>query len=249
MNDNNFLKPANKGRSAPLRNLAVLESLLLELKDRPDHLPGIGVFSGPSGFGKSTAAAYVSAEHQAHYLEVRSTWTKKVFLENLISQLGVSPKKTTAELAAQAAEELAITQKVMILDEFDNAVDRNLIETVRDLYEQSQAPIILIGEERLPIKLQKWERFHGRILSWKQSNPADLNDAQILAQYYSPKIAINDDLLERIVVMARGSVHRIVVNIHKVDNYAKNAGFKSIGLDEWGNQELSTGNPPAARKF
>lgn len=235
--------------AAPLRNLAALDHLLLELDSRPDHLPGIGVFSGPSGFGKSTAAAYVSAKHQAHYLEIRSTWTKKVFLENLLKQLGVSGSRTIAQMAERAAEELTVSQRTLILDEFDNAVDRNLIELVRDLYEQSQAAIILIGEEQLPMKLQRWERFHGRILSWQQSIAANLEDAQTLARHYVPDVHFADDLLSTIVTLARGSVRRIVVNLHNIESFARNSGLETITAADWGKRPLITGNPPKVRSF
>lgn len=250
MTQNNLIELGfeQQGSTAPLRNLGVLDGLLLELQERPDHLPGIGVFSGPSGFGKSTAAAYVASRHQANYLEIRSTWTKKVFLENLLHQLGVAPHRTIANMASQAAEELAVSQKILILDEFDNAIDRNLVELVRDLYEQSRSPIILIGEERLPQKLYKWERFHGRILSWKQSTPANIEDSRSLASHYVSDIKFNDDLLGKIVSMARGSVRRIVVNLHHVEIYARNSGFNEISLSDWGNRTLISGNAPAPRK-
>ena len=42
---------------APLTNIALCLGTLRRAMDRPRHLPGITVFYGPSGYGKSTAAA------------------------------------------------------------------------------------------------------------------------------------------------------------------------------------------------
>ena len=42
---------------APLTNVALCLGTLRRAIDRPRHLPGITVFYGPSGYGKSTAAA------------------------------------------------------------------------------------------------------------------------------------------------------------------------------------------------
>jgi len=235
--------------AAPLRNLGILDDLTGRVKNRPEHLPGIVTFSGPSGYGKSTAAGYIAAKHQAYYVEVRSMWTKKAFLEALLRQMGIEPKSTVYQQTDQVSEELACSQKPLILDEFDNAVERNLVELVRDLYEQSKSPIILIGEERLPQKLQKWERFHGRILDWALAQPADLDDARALVSHYTPDLAVHDDLLACLVEQARGSVRRIVTNLERIRTFARGEGLEEVTVKDWGKRPLHTGQAPAPRRI
>jgi hypothetical protein len=240
--------PANAG-VAPLRNIAVLESLLVRIIERPDHLPGIGIFSGPSGFGKSTAVAYVVSHRDAIYMEVRSTATKKSFLTALLNSMGHKPARTVAEMADQVAEDLLLSNRPLLLDEADNLVERNLIELVRDLYEQSKAPVILIGEERLPQKLTAWERFHGRVMDWQQALPADAKDVQTLARHYTPHLQMNHDLVDKLVREAHGSVRRIVTNLDRINAIALSEGWELVGLKEWGDRPLYTSNPPTPRKF
>jgi len=206
-------------------------------------------FSGPSGFGKSTAAGYIAGKHQAYYVECRSTWTKKAFLEAILRQIGIEPQSTVYRMTDQVSEELACSQKPIIMDEFDNAVDRNLVELVRDLYEQSKAPFVLIGEERLPQKLQKWERFHGRIMDWAQAQPADIDDAKSLVQHYTSGLIVEDDLLQLLVDQARGSVRRIVTNLDRINKFARGEGLKQIGLNDWGKRPLHVSQAPATRRF
>lgn len=235
--------------AAPLRNLNVLDELVDKSRNRALHLPGIVGFSGPSGFGKSTAAAYIAAMHQSYYIEVRSTWTKKAFLEALLQQMGLPPAKIVHQMMDQVTEELAASQRPVIIDEFDNAVERGLIELVRDMYEQSKSPIVIIGEERLPLKLIKSERFHGRIMEWSQALPADLSDARALNKHYTPDVTVKDDLLEKMVKTAGGSVRRIVTNLDRITQYAKGEGLSSIDAVKWGARELHTGAPPKLREY
>lgn len=235
--------------AAPLRNIQILEELLLRSVNREPHLPGIVTFSGPSGFGKSTAVAYVASHHQAIYVEVRSVWTKKAFLEAALQQLGLQPAKTIATMADQVSQELAMSQRPLMIDEADNLVDRNLVELVRDLYEQSKAPVVLIGEELLPQKLKRWERFHGRVMDWAQALPADANDVRALVRHYAPDIELRDDLVERLVRDAHGSVRRIVTNIDRIAYVARAEDIKVIGLKDWGARPLHSATPPQARKF
>jgi DNA transposition AAA+ family ATPase len=243
------VKDGGAYNTAPLRNLTLLEGLLNQATSRANHLPGLVTFSGPSGFGKSTAAAYVASKHSAYYMEVRSTWKKKPFLEMMLRQMGIPAQKTIFQMTNQVSEELAVSQKPLILDEFDNAIDCNLVEIVRDIYAQSLSPIVLIGEENLPQKLQRWERFHGRVLAWGQAQPANIEDARHLNKHYTPDIHVHDDLLMRLVGSARGSIRRIVTNLDRIASFARAERIDTIGLQQWGERELHGSRAPAARSF
>lgn len=234
---------------AALKNMLLLDTLVTRAIERPDHLPGIVGFSGPSGFGKSTAAAYVAAKHQADYIEVRSLWTKRSFLENLVRLQGQPPRRVAHDLLEQVVQGLARSGRPLIIDEFDNAIDRGLVEIVRDIHEQTKAPIIIIGEEKLPLKLKRWERFDGRVLDWAQAQPADLDDARTLARHYQKGIRIEDDLLEVLAKAAKGSVRRIVTNIERIAYYAKNEGMKSISRNDWGDRQLYSGTDVKVREY
>lgn len=241
--------PARTDGFAPIKNIGLLHGLLRALLDGPAHLPRIGVFSGPSGFGKSFAAAFAAGEHRAYYVEVRSSWTKRALLLAILRQQGITPGTTIYEMVDQVAEQLALSRRPLIVDEMDHVVARGLVEILRDVYEQSQAPIALIGEERLPQKLAAFERFHGRILTWRQAVPCDLEDARALADFYAPEVDVKDDLLERLVAAARGSTRRVCVNLDRIAAFARDAGLRAVGQAEWGEQELYTATPPESRLF
>lgn len=242
------VNPAATG-AAPLRNIRVLDELLQRSVNRDAHLPGIMVFSGPSGFGKSTAVAAIAATYDANYVEVRSVWTKKAFLEAVLKGMGIKPGGTIAMMADQVSEELALSQRPLLVDEADNLIERNLVELVRDLYEQSKAPIVLIGEEMLPQKLARWERFHGRILDWAQALPVDIDDARRLVLHYTPDVTVQDDLLLQLVKAAKGSVRRVVTNLDTIVDFARSEGLEQIGAKEWAGRKLHTSVPPQARRF
>lgn len=235
---------------APLKNIRTLDEIVERLMNRDLHLPGIASYTGPSGWGKSTAAAFVSARYQATYVEIRSTWTKKALLEALLKAMGITPAGTVSNMLDQVSEELGVSQRPLILDEFDYAVAKEgLVDLVRDIYEQSMAPIVIIGEEKLPMKLKRWERFDGRIMDWAQALPADIEDARVLNRHYTPGVTVEDDLLSVLVSMAGGSVRRIVTNLDRIANVARMEGTKSIGLSQWKDRPLHTGQAPKVRGF
>ena len=156
---------------APLKNVALCMSALEKAIGRKEHLPGIVDFHGPSGFGKSFAACYAMIQYKAIYVVVKSTWTRKALLIAIAKELGCEPGKTLYDLTEQVSERLALSKRPVIIDEMDHVADKGYVEVIRDIYEGSGAPILLIGEEGLPGKLRKWERFHGRLLDWVPARP------------------------------------------------------------------------------
>lgn len=241
--------PQNDGmaNNAPLANVAICLGTVAELVDRPRHLPGIGVFYGPSGYGKSTAASIARIHYNAYYVQARDTWTRKSTHEAICKEMGIVPSTNLSTMVDQVAEQLILSGRPLIIDEADFLVRKGQIEIIRDLYEASLAPILIIGEERLPTNLMKWERFHGRVLSWAAAQPPSYQDALALRDLYANRVSIADDLMQLVHKKAEGSVRRIAVNIELIQKTALNEGRDSMDMAAWGSKPLHTGNPPARR--
>lgn len=233
--------------TAPLTNVALCMSTLERAMNRSHHLPGMVAFYGPSGYGKTFSASYTANQQQAYYIECKSSWTKKALLLAIAKEMSLVPANTLYHLTDQIAEQLVLSQRPLIVDEMDHMVDKKAVEIIRDIYEASQAPILLIGEERMPNKLKRWERFHGRILDFVPAQPASFDDADHLRTLYGRGVEIADDMLTEIHRISRGSVRRICVNIDRVREVAAVEGWDIVDLKKWGQRELFTGEAPARR--
>ncbi len=245
-------KPVNSaGGIAQIRNVMLCYDAITRTQDRHALLPGLAVFYGRSGEGKTLAATHMALKLRAYYLQVKSTWTKKDFMEALLLEMSIKPASTTSAMAKQAATELARSNRPLIVDEFDYMVTDGKLELVRDLYESSQGTILLVGEEGLPSKLEKWERFHGRVLNWVPAMPVDLGDAKCLMAVYSPAVVWSDELLQELVIAVRGSCRRACNNLQLLSQQALESNvrqldagsFKRLGL------QFVTGESPKPRKY
>lgn len=247
-------KPANEvdrvNGLVALKNVAAFMVMTQQLIDRDPHLPGIGVCHGPSGLGKTYSSIFAQNKTDAIRVEVGDTWTKRTLLKKILAELGQPVRERMA--AADMAEKVIIAlsedpHRPLIIDEADKCVDKNMIETVRELHEHSSAPVILIGEERLPAKLLGVERVHNRVLVWLPAQPCDLDDTRALAKAFCPKITLAEDVLERIRAASDGRARRIVVNLSRAGEFARNKGGKQITFEMWGREPLYTGEPPRTR--
>lgn len=233
---------------APLRNVAALTALIDRVHSRAIGLPGMACFYGFSGYGKSTAAIYAANRFQAVLVQCKSAWTKKNLCAAILAELGLPAKGNTADMVDRVAAELAMRGVPLIVDEADHLVARKMVEIVRDIYEGSQAPVILIGEELLPQKLKEWERVHGRMLDWVAAEPADLSDLNHLAPIYAPGIAIAPDLKQALLRVSHGSTRRVCVNLAHVYERAQVLGQGQMKAADFDPRHFYTGTAPQARR-
>lgn len=234
--------------TAPLRNVSLCAAALDLAIKRDLHLPGMVVFHGPSGYGKSTAAAHVANQHRAYYVEVKANWTRRFLVKAILKQMGLPDERgAIPDLVETICEQLALSQRPLIIDEMDNVVDRKMVNLIEDIYRGSAAPMLLIGEERLPAKLAKWEKFHGRVLDWVPAQPVQIDDARHLCRLYVKKIEVADCLLTHLVKIAEGSARRIVTNLDRIGQIARVEGVTVMTRAAWGDRPLYTGRAPAPR--
>lgn len=128
---------------APLRNVSAFAALLERVTKRSQGLPGMAAFYGASGLGKSASATYGANKHKAHYVAVKSAWTRKHLCQSILREMGLRPAPTVSETVDQIAEQLALSGRPLIIDEADFLVQKGMIEIIRDVYESSLATVVL----------------------------------------------------------------------------------------------------------
>lgn len=235
---------------AELSNLHTADVAIERALNRSYGLPGMVCMSGPSGWGKSVAATIIANRRRAYYVQARSVWTRKATLAAILQEMSIKPATTISDMLGQVAQELAQSGRPLILDEMDYLAKNDTgVNLIRDIYEASQGTIMVIGEEGLPDKLKKFENFHGRFLAWVKAQPVTHEDAIKLAGIYAPDIEIGDDLLSKLIDISHGSVRRVSVNLEMIQEEACDVGWNKVGLSEWADRELYTGEAPRRRKF
>lgn len=241
--------PVNTFSIAPLRNVTILTNLVTKLVNRDRGLPGMGCFSGPSGYGKSVAVMYVANKCRAYGVQANSDWTRKHLCKVILREMGMAAVGTIPEMIEAIGRELGASKRPLIIDEADALVAKGLIETVRSIYEESGGTgvIILVGEEMLPLSLERWERVHSRMqIGMELAQPCSLDDCRHLAKIRCAGIAVADDLMDALCSAADGSARRAVGNLSDVRHSAQAADLHEIDLKQFlaHGGKFSTGKSP-----
>jgi len=244
-------KNVNSGQSLiALSNVYAFMELATLVKDRSPGLPNFGVFSGFSGYGKTYAAAYVRNALRGIYVEVGSSWTSRTLATNILYELGIAnPRGSVSDLVEQIVRLLGDeAHRPLIIDEADVVVRKGYIETVREIADKSQVPVLLIGEEALPQALARHERVHNRVLKFVQAQPCDLDDTKSLARLILGDIAIEEALVMAVREKTQGRARRIVTNFANARDWAAtNQPKEGLTLANYG-ALIATGDAPAMRR-
>lgn len=234
---------------APLRNVSALVGLIERVNNRAPGLPGLAVFHGPSGFGKTTAAVYAANKFDTYQVQVKSCWTGKKFCEAILSEIGIEPAKTIANMVDQIARELTLSDRPLLIDDAQELTTKaSMIKLVKDIYESCGTTIVLIGEELLPQQLSRWENIHGRVLAWVPAEPACLDDVAHLGQIYAPGLSLDPAFRERLLKNSHHSIRRVCTNLEAVREFARQKGLDEVNLDNWGKQMFFQLEAPKPRR-
>ncbi|MEL7167561.1 MAG: AAA family ATPase [Pseudomonadota bacterium] len=183
-------------------------------------------------------------EFQAHCVQAKSTWTSSYMAETIMRELGLKETRGVARMVDMIGGQLAKTARPLIIDDAQYLLKKGMVDVVRDIYESCQTPVILVGEEKLPQDLTKWENVHNRMLAWTAALPCNMSDANHLAPIYCPDVAVEEDLLQVIVAAASGSIRRVATNLARVKEFCRQRNIRSVSMSQWGDRSFDTGQPP-----
>ena len=240
-------EPGTQAR-AKILNMELAMRTLIECVQAPGDLPSMGLFYGPSGYGKSVACAFAAASTGASYVEAKSVWTLKTLLQNIAHSLGIiRVENTSPKILDQVIEQLRREPRPLIIDEMDYLVKRQMVEIIRDIHDATHIAILMIGEEELPAKLKEWQRFDNRLLVSTPAQPASEADTMLLRDAFCQQVAVADDLALRVCQVCRGVTRRITTNLQRMQMTALEEGEVMIDLKWWGNRPIVNGDLPVRR--
>ncbi|WP_457798134.1 AAA family ATPase [Methylocystis sp. S23] len=169
-------------------NVARFLDALAGLQKRGADEANLMVVDGEPGLGKSTTMEWWATQHGLPFLRACKEWTPAWFLSDLLGELGVAPQRSVERRYKQALAELtqrrghADLQKqvfALVLDEADH-VSRSgaIMETIRDLSDNGDIPVILVGMGRLRDNLTRFPQIASRISRYARFEQASRDDVR-----------------------------------------------------------------------
>lgn len=145
---------------------------LITLMEKIQKKSKMALVYGEPGLGKTQSILWWAAKNDAAYIRASNAMSVKWFLEELVEELGETPLRLKSDLFKQALNQLIIYPRVIIIDEIDYLLNEaKVIETIRDIYDRTNSPIVLAGMSASRKKLARFRHIYDRISEFLKFEP------------------------------------------------------------------------------
>lgn len=195
------------------RNCMNAEKSIAALINRDSSLPGLGLWYGRWGLGKSSVANWIYSMLPVFYIVVERLWRPRRLLEEFCDILNLgSPQYRLDRLSDQVAEGLRKWNQPFLIDEADYLLKNSvMLDVLRDLHDKTGNPFILIGMEKLHSDLQRFGQFFSRILpaSIVEFQPVGPNEVAVITKEWTG-LTIDHEAADLFCQLVEGDFRYIV---------------------------------------
>ncbi len=234
--------------TAMTKNIKRFLAAIRELQDRSVVTEGMGLLWGQPGEGKTTAISFVVNQMDGIYLRAMRYWTETSMLGALMTELGMESMGRKAPMMHAILERLMEYPKPVFVDEADYLFkNTHMLDSLRDIYDMTGSPVILIGMEKMARKIQVRGKFARRITQWIEFTGIDLADSRVVADTLC-EVDVANDLLAHVNKAAKANIGRMLIGLSRIEQFARTNKLETVTLSDWGNRRLFYDQPKFGRR-
>lgn len=216
------------------KNVKKFVALMDNLKKTPPNIPKMALVYGTHGLGKSQTILWWATKNDAVYVRANQGMTSRWLLSEIAEELGESPFWHTQETFNLIEQNLKQNPKIIIVDEADYLIEKNTIETLRDLHDRTLTPIVLVGMGSVDKKIARYKHLEDRIYEKLKFETFTKDDiSEIINQL--TELEFSDSAIEYLSLQSN-QFRQLIKIINKIEKLATTNNIKEI--DEYTLKEL-----------
>lgn len=196
--------------------------------------------SGKAGYGKTSTAKWwgLNQSINAVYIRATSKMTPHWMIAEIVRELGQQPDRRMEYCFAQAVKQVALARRPLIIDEAEHCLaDPSVLESVRDISDLTEVPVILIGYDQIKSKLKQHEQLSSRVSAVVEFKPLSLEDVTTCCRDLTD-VEIEPDLCSAILKESQGRPRLILEGIANVERHARRNSLGLVCLDNMRGQTI-----------
>src|SRR5574344_415303 len=209
------------------KNVKNFITMMNNLQQRADGVPGMGLLYGEPGLGKTQAVNWWAMKNDAIVVRCSNLMSVRWLLSEVVEELGEMPYYSTAESFKLIVQKLINDPRIIIFDEIDYLTsEHNVIETIRDIHDKTNVPVVLVGMAQANTRLIRYKHLYDRISEIVRFEPftkPDLN--QILKELAEVELT---ECAIKYIHSKTNRFRQIVKIINKAEMLAKANGLTTI---------------------
>lgn len=220
-------------------NVLRFNTALSALKKRGASEACLIVVDGAPGLGKTTSLVRFAVNENAVYLRAKKEWRPTWFLNELLKELRQDPPHSFERKFEMTLKTLMQRQQValnagkvfaLIIDEADHvSSNAQIMETIRDLSDMIEMPVILVGMGKIRNNLVRFPQITSRISQYVNFEPATQDDVR---RFFETKcdVKVADDLLGFVHQVTGGMNREILEAIANIERFGKRLKPTETGI-------------------
>ena len=209
------------------QNVKNFIGLVENMINKPKNIPKMGLVYGEPGLGKSKTALWLACKYDGIYLRASNLMTGRWLLEEMVKELDGIPRFLTSDNFNIVVKKLKQNPQIIFIDEIDYLMNNyKSIETLRDIHDETDCPIIFIGMGLAHRKLERYKHLYDRFSEILKFEIFGINDlSQIFGQL--SEIPFTLDAIEYIH-SKYNRFRQIVQLINQMEIFAKDNNLTEI---------------------
>ena len=219
-----------RARFVQTTNTARFLAALGRLQERGAEEACLMVVDGPPGTGKSECVEWCATQRNWVFLRAKKEWRPSWMLRDLLEALQQPHQHSFEKMYKSALEVLgrrALAAEredevfAIVIDEADHIVRKEtMMETLRDLSDYLEIPVILVGMGRISSSLGRYPQISSRVGQYVEFLPFGPDDtAEVIAGL--SEVSVAQDMIEYVHAEAKGMAREIKEAIQKIEAFGR----------------------------
>ena len=202
-------------------------TMMNNLQNRAEGVPGMGLVYGEPGLGKTQTINWWAFKNNAILVRCTQLMSARWLLSEILEEMGEIYGYKISDCFKLVVRNLLVNPQIIIIDEIDYlTVDSRAVETLRDIHDKTNVPIILVGMTSANSRLKKFNHLYDRLSEIVKFEKFSKTDIKTIVQELS-EIEMTECAI-RYMYSNLNRFRQIVKVINKAEMLAKANGLNSI---------------------
>ena len=200
--------------------------------------------SGEPGFGKSAAGQWWATHNEAAFVRIKAATTPHWVLSDLITELGQQPQHTCERMFLQAVTILVKEPRPLVFDEIENAIHRDItaIETIRDISDLVEVPVVLLGREFCEQKLKRHRQIWSRISAHAAFAPATEKDVKLCVDELC-EVEVAPEVIGEVLRQSEGRLRDVIKCLKSIERIGLRQKGQAVTVEDIAGRPLTPASP------
>lgn len=202
-------------------------TMMNNLQNRAEGVPGMALVYGEPGLGKTQTINWWAFKNNAILVRCTQLMSARWLLSEILEEMGEIYGYKISDCFKLVVRNLLVNPQIIIIDEVDYlTVDSRAVETLRDIHDKTNVPIVLVGMINAKSRLKKFNHLYDRLSEIVKFEKFSKNDIKTIVQELS-EVEMTDCAI-RYIYTNLNRFRQIVKVINKSEIIAKANGLNSI---------------------